>query len=110
MKPFKFLNNSPKEKHIAVICLSTQAFHRFHLSQRAITGRGETDFLHTRFGYNGNYFYCIKQPTDINGLMFTHYYFYNFSTSDFPWGEGIRLWLQELYNATVWDEPYRINV
>jgi len=90
MKSFKFLTNNKSmcdlDKHIAVFCPSIEMFHDFHRHLRRISGRPyETNFLHSRFLLDSEIFYFIGHPNDLNGLIFTHYYYLNFDVSENTW-------------------------
>lgn len=87
-REFKFLVNNRDvwdlDKHVAVFCPSIEMFHRFHEQQRR-TRYPITNFLHTRFMLDGSIFYYIGHPDDLNGLRFTHYYYYNFDVAENTW-------------------------
>lgn len=112
MLDFKFFKNNNSawdlDKHVAVFCHSIRMFHQFHAQQRRMTGRQpDTNFLHSRFILDGTIFYFIGQPNDLNGLRFTHYYYYNFNVSENTWAAHylIEMWTLQQYN-----EPNRINI
>lgn len=112
MKNFKFLTNNKDvwdlDKHVAVFCPSIEMFHDFHIQQRRMCGLPEdTNFLHNRFLLDGTVFYFIGHPNDLNGLIFTHYYYYNFNVQDNRW---VPNYLIDVWTLRQYDEPNRINV
>ena len=108
---YRVVNVANEQKHIAVICSSGAQFHQFHRQQRRMCGLPEdTDFLHSRFIVGGDYYYFIGRPEDVNGLIFTHYYYYNFNVSDNPWAITIVEYLVHRFNLLPYVEPNRVNV
>lgn len=94
-----------ERKHIAVFCPSGASFHQFHRQQRRMYGQPEdTGFLHSRFMLNGDTYYWIGRPDDVNGLNFTHYY-HDFNNFWEQWVLTTIDYLIHRYNVLPYVEP-----
>ena len=72
MKQFKFLIGETDQKHVAIFCDSAEMFDEFLQNRR-----------------DNEIFYFIRQPSDIHGINFTHFCFYNFNITEKQWGRTL---------------------